>query len=94
MRERNKKRYLKQQGLRRASIKHDGEKLIWDCENKQFVMPHDGKPEEIVPELAKQTMGDEVARLVQQFEDVGLPPTSVKVTDDSDDAPGDVEVNI
>ena len=90
-RKRGQKRYLRQQGLKRASIKHESGKLIYDCDNAQWVIAMPEEPGSIVSDLAKDNMPEEVARVVQQFEDVGLPPTGVVYdpsgfSDDEDDS--------
>ena len=80
----SQKRYLRQQGLKRASIKHESGKLIYDCDNAQWVIAMPEEPGSIVADLAKDAMPEEVGRLVQQFEDVGLAPTGVTYKPDSD----------
>ena len=94
MRERNKNQYLKQQGLKRASIKHEDGKLVFDTEKATWTIHMPDGPGTIVADLAKDEMPDEVARIVQQFEEAGLPPTGVVydpsgLSDDEDDATGD-----
>ena len=89
-RKRSQKRHLKQQGLRRSSINWSGGKLTYDCDNATWAIAMPDEPGSIVADLAKDAMPEEVVRLVQQFEGIGLPPTSVVYSpDDHDDAASD-----
>ena len=87
----SQKRYLRQQGLKRASIKHEDGKLVFDTEKATWTIHMPDGPGTIVADLAKDEMPDEVSRIVEQFEEAGLAPTGVVYapsgfSDDEDDA--------
>ena len=56
------------------------ETLVMGSDGNLIKIHWPGDDDSVVSKLAKETMGDEVARLVEMFEEADLRPTGVKYT--------------